>query len=60
MCAMRNVVNSLRRGGYFFGIIPNSMEIRRRLKDPQLCPDGRILENRYYRLEMGTTERMGN
>lgn len=51
-CAFKNVVKSLRRGGYFFGIIPDSKEIRRRLLDPQACPDGRVLQNQFYRLEM--------
>ena len=51
-CAFKNIVSALRRGGYFFGILPDSKEIRRRLLDPQLCPDGRVLENQFYRLEM--------
>ena len=40
------------RGGYFFGIIPDAQEIRRRLLDPVECKDGMTIGNQFYKLKM--------
>ena len=50
--ALSNVASVLRTGGYFFGVIPNAREIRRRLQDPEFCADGQTLKNQYFSLTM--------
>lgn len=50
--AISNVSSALTRGGYFFGIIPDAREIRRRLLDPEECKDGRTIGNQFYQLKM--------
>lgn len=49
---MKNVSTCLANGGYFFGIIPDAQEIRRRLLDPELCKDGMNIGNQFYSLKM--------
>lgn len=51
--AVANVASVLNRGGYFFGIIPDAQEIRRRLMDPETCKDGgKSIRNQFYELVM--------
>lgn len=51
--AVANVAMVLNRGGYFFGIIPDAQEIRRRLLDPQISLDGgKSIRNQFYELVM--------
>lgn len=50
--AISNVSSVLARGGYFFGIIPDAQEIRRRLLDPEECKDGMTIGNQFYKLKM--------
>lgn len=51
--AISNVSSVLNRGGYFFGIIPDAQEIRRRLLDETLSLDGgKSIKNQFYELKM--------
>lgn len=50
--AVSNVASVLNRGGYFFGIIPDAQEIRKRLLDGELCNDGMTIQNQFYQLKM--------
>lgn len=50
--AISNVASVLSRGGYFFGIIPDAQEIRKRLLNPDDCKDGMTFGNQFYKLKM--------